>query len=172
MRFIFAIAAMAAAAIAAPLDITPRGCATPELNATTKAELNRQITEKLSSFAPVASAVAPTVNVHFHTIIDRQGNGNLTDEAIAAQIKVLNDDYAGNFKFVLASSDREVNARWFKKAGPGTNQQDTMKKCLRKGGPADLNIYSVGFKEGDAAGLLGYATFPFWYKDAPKDDGV
>jgi len=47
-----------------------------------------------------------------------------------------------------------------------------MKNSLRSGGKADLNIYTVGFKTGANAGLLGYATFPSDYSSAPKDDGV
>ncbi|KAF8641423.1 hypothetical protein AX16_009976 [Volvariella volvacea WC 439] len=43
-----------------------------------------------------------------------------------------------------------------------------MKGQLRVGGKADLNVYSVGFNNG----LLGYATFPWDYTSANKDDGV
>jgi hypothetical protein len=35
-----------------------------------------------------------------------------------------------------------------------------------------LNVYTVGFKSGSGAGLLGYSTFPSSYSGAPKDDGV
>jgi hypothetical protein len=51
----------------------------------------------------------------------------------------------------------------------GTSQEADMKKSLRKGGPESLNIYSVGFPEGD---LLGFATFPDEYDQASKKDGV
>lgn len=47
-----------------------------------------------------------------------------------------------------------------------------MKKALRVGGASTLNVYTVGFEVGSGAGLLGYATFPSWYKDTPYDDGV
>lgn len=47
-----------------------------------------------------------------------------------------------------------------------------MKKALRRGGPADVNVYTVGFKEGEAKGLLGYATFPKLYEGAEQDDGI
>lgn len=47
-----------------------------------------------------------------------------------------------------------------------------MKKALRQGGAAALNLYSVGFVSGSGAGLLGYSTFPSSYAGAPTDDGV
>lgn len=47
-----------------------------------------------------------------------------------------------------------------------------MKTQLRQGDANALNVYTVGFTSGDAAGLLGYATFPASYSDSPKDDGV
>lgn len=47
-----------------------------------------------------------------------------------------------------------------------------MKKALRTGGAAALNLYSVGFTSGSGAGLLGYSTFPSSYSGAPTDDGV
>ncbi|KAG9074411.1 hypothetical protein FS749_014028 [Ceratobasidium sp. UAMH 11750] len=45
-----------------------------------------------------------------------------------------------------------------------------MKNALRRGNAADLNVYTVGFTLVDPLG--GYATFPGWYEDNPKDDGV
>ncbi|CAE6438605.1 unnamed protein product, partial [Rhizoctonia solani] len=53
-----------------------------------------------------------------------------------------------------------------------TSYQTAMKTALRKGNAAALNVYTVGFKSGSGAGLLGYATFPSSYSGAPTDDGV
>jgi hypothetical protein len=48
-----------------------------------------------------------------------------------------------------------------------------MKAALRKGDISTLNLYSVGFRKGQAAqGLLGYATYPSSSKFAFQDDGV
>ena len=43
-----------------------------------------------------------------------------------------------------------------------------MKAVLREGGSEDLNIYTTN----PGGGLLGWATFPWWYGNDPEDDGV
>lgn len=47
-----------------------------------------------------------------------------------------------------------------------------MKRSLRRGGAADLNIYTVGLRSGPGAGFLGFGTFPFSYQSDPASDGV
>ena len=95
------------------------------------------------------------------------------DTQIANQISVINKAYASTgYSFTLVGTDRTTNANWFNSAGPDTSYQTAMKTALRKGGAADLNVYTVGFKSGSGAGLLGYATFPSSYASNPKDDGV
>ncbi|KAG8742344.1 hypothetical protein FRC10_001625 [Ceratobasidium sp. 414] len=84
----------------------------------------------------------------------------------------MNNHYSGAIKFKLSNTTHTTNSDWFNKVGPGTKSQKAMKAALRVGGPADLNIYTVGFKSGEGEGLLGYATFPSSYAKKPKDDGV
>ena len=92
---------------------------------------------------------------------------------IAQQISVLNADYANTgLTFKLANTTRTVNSQWFNSVGPSTTLQTTMKRTLRQGAKADLNVYTVGFVSGSGQGLLGYSTFPSSYSSAPKDDGV
>ncbi|KAI0650158.1 Metalloprotease [Trametes meyenii] len=125
--------------------------------------------------AKAVAAAAPTVSVYFHVISKDStlAGGNVPDSMIADQIDVLNEDYAdAGLTFKLAGTTRTVNANWFNKVGPDSSLQTTMKNQLRTGGAAALNVYTVGFKSGDAAGLLGYATFPSDYSSDPKDDGV
>lgn len=95
------------------------------------------------------------------------------DSQITNQINVLNKDYTGTgLSFKLVNTTRTMNAGWFNKAAPDSTEQTEMKNALRKGSANTLNVYSVGFTTGDAAGLLGYATFPADYAAYPKDDGV
>ncbi|KAF8310450.1 Metalloprotease [Clavulina sp. PMI_390] len=124
---------------------------------------------------PQPAAAAAAVSVYFHVISkdSTAAGGNIPDSQITSQISVLNSEYSGSgFTFTLAATDRTVNADWFNNAGPSSSQQTAMKKALRKGGAAALNLYSVGFTSGSGAGLLGYSTFPSSYSSAPTDDGV
>ncbi|KAJ2925420.1 hypothetical protein H1R20_g11708, partial [Candolleomyces eurysporus] len=112
------------------------------------------------------------ITVHFHVISGDQSpqNGNVPDEQIQSQIKVINEAFASTgLSFVLGGIDRTVDNDWFSNGGPDTNQQIAMKARLRSGGRADLNIYTVNFN-GKWSGLLGYSTFP--QQSKLKDDGV
>ncbi|KAJ6473609.1 Metalloprotease [Mycena vitilis] len=120
-------------------------------------------------------ARADPINVYWHVISE---DPTVSEEIsrikpqIDNQIAVLNKDYGGALTFKHINTSRTINADWFNNAAPGTDQQTAMKTALRNGGPRDLNIYSVGFTSGSAAGLLGYATFPSSYTSSPKEDGV
>ena len=99
--------------------------------------------------------------------------GNVPASQITNQIKRLNTDFANTgYTFTLAGTTRTLNADWFNRVGPLSPQQTAMKRALRRGNAATLNLYSVGFKAGSGLGLLGYATFPWSYAGNPKDDGV
>ena len=64
---------------------------------------------------------------------------------IDAQMVVLNNTFAGTgFSFDVVNVDRIVNADWFNNAAPDSAQQNDMKSALHQGGPAALNIYTVG----------------------------
>ncbi|QRV79296.1 extracellular metalloprotease [Ceratobasidium sp. AG-Ba] len=118
---------------------------------------------------------AATINVYWHVIYSATtvAGGYIPDSQITDSISAMNQHYAGSgVSFVLAGADRTLNTNWFNQVGPSSSYQTTMKNQLRKGGAADLNVYTVGFKSGSGAGLLGYATFPSSYSGAPKDDGV
>ena len=115
-----------------------------------------------------------TIPVFFHVIRDNNGNGDVSDEKIEAQLKVMNDGFTGAlggsktaFKFVKAGVERYNNSRWFG-VTPDSAAEREMKTMLRKGGADTLNFYLAAIGDG----LLGWATFPQDYQSDPKMDGV
>ncbi|KAJ3530789.1 hypothetical protein NMY22_g8424 [Coprinellus aureogranulatus] len=115
------------------------------------------------------------INVYFHAIMkdNTPEGGNIPDDQIKSQIAVLNGAYnSTGIQFNLQKINKVLKPTWFTGVAPGNSKATSMKSLLRKGGPADLNVYTVGFENDEAMGLLGYATFPSEYKDSPKDDGV
>jgi hypothetical protein len=108
---------------------------------------------------------AATVNVYWHVITDGT-NGKLTASDISGQMNVLNSAYSGSgFSFTLAGTDTTTNSQWYNLRN-GSSQERDMKRTLRKGTMADLNVYSANLQ----GGLLGWATFPKSSYDAM--DGV
>jgi hypothetical protein len=102
-----------------------------------------------------------TVPTYVHVVSLPDGTGNVSDQAIRAQIRVLNTTYAGGeggfntgFSFALAGVTRTVNEEWYN-AGPSTSGEREMKRALRQGGDDALNIYLT------TAGIyLGWAYYP------------
>jgi hypothetical protein len=120
---------------------------------------------------------ATTISVFVHVITAANGTtGDVTDQAIANQINVLNQAYAGNvqtgaaqtpFQFRLDGVDRIANGTWFT-MGMGTSAERSAKASLRRGDQRTLNIYTANL----GGGLLGWATFPASYNSDPTYDGV
>ena len=89
------------------------------------------------------------------------GAGAVSNQTINQQIAYQNRAFAGQlggprtgFEFRLASVDRTTRNAWYD-AGPGTRQEDAMKKALKRGGSDDLNVYTTS---GNL--YLGWAYFP------------
>ncbi|KAJ3413999.1 hypothetical protein HDV05_007206 [Chytridiales sp. JEL 0842] len=174
MRFFVLLSALVASAMAIPSTeriIPRRGCGTVE-NVIPAVEEEIQAHMEAMRFDPTKARVAKTINTYFHVIQDSRGTGALSQATIEAQMRVLNEGFAGNYNFVLVNTTRTVNSDWFNNVGPSSSQQNAMKRSLRRGNAKDLNLYSVGFTSGSGQGLLGYATFPSSYSSNPRDDGV
>ncbi|CAE6400802.1 unnamed protein product [Rhizoctonia solani] len=151
----------------------PRTCGT-ELNQTVVSAAEYDFATRRAGGTPKITCYE-TVNVYWHVI--RANNtlagGDLPESQITESIKATNSHYAGlGIKLKLAGVDRTTNETWFKYVAPRLPTNTAMKNLLRKGGAADLNVYTVGFQGGPGKGLLGYATLPFAYDSNPKDDGV
>jgi hypothetical protein len=101
-----------------------------------------------------------TIPVYFHVVHDGPV-GNVSQDAIDAQITVLNMTFGGfergyttGFKFKLAGVTRTDNAGWFHH-GFGDKAERDMKRALHTGGRNTLNYYST-----EASAYLGWAYFP------------
>ncbi|PRY13995.1 zinc metalloprotease [Kineococcus rhizosphaerae] len=128
---------------------------------------------------PMLPAGSVTVETVFHVVTGRPttpAERSRYATLIAAQVKVLNDAYAGRtspdaaaspFRFALERTTYTVNAAWASLA-PGKAERD-VKRALHEGDSETLNVY-VGDLGG---GLLGYAYFPKGYNNG-RDyvDGV
>jgi hypothetical protein len=124
--------------------------------------------------APTERTGTVNVDVYVHVITNTSGQGNVSNTAIANQIRVLNDAYSGStggantiYRFTLVSKDVTANNTWYT-ATNGTTAERQMKTALHKGGAADLNLYTNNM----GGGLLGWATFPSSYASDPIMDGV
>lgn len=122
---------------------------------------------------------AITINVYFHVVSKSDGTGNIADARLDAQIRAMNEHFAGGdgpvyrdaaadmpFRFQNAGVTRTVNDAWYA-AGPGSTAERQMKEALHTGTADDLNFYTNG-----GGGYLGWATFPSDYASRPLMDGV
>jgi len=115
------------------------------------------------------------INVHWHVVSAglKIPLGDIPDLQIVNSMSVLNNAFQGSgVSFQLMNISRTINATWFNQVEQTSPFQLDMKKTLRLGGPSDLNIYTVGFKNTSDPGLLGYSTFPWNAASNPIDDGV
>jgi hypothetical protein len=149
------------------------GTAAPDQKELSAIESSFEAFTKTRGTKPLSSITIP---VYFHVITQGAGyaNGEIPDQMLRAQIKVLNDSYSGGtggattpFRFNLAGITRTSNADWFNMT-PNSQSERRAKSALRQGGANALNIYTT-----NAGGyLLGWATFPSRYKAQPDIDGV
>ncbi|TDC08645.1 zinc metalloprotease [Nonomuraea longispora] len=131
------------------------------------AKVQSELARRLAGVTPPTQITVPTV-VHVITRPDRQ----VSDQAVEAQITVLNSAYAGRFggvdtgvRFRLDGIEVRRNAAWF---GDPVGHERAMKSALHQGGPGTLNLYVAQLSEQ----MLGFASYPYWYTDDPALDGV
>ncbi|CEL60740.1 Extracellular metalloprotease 1 OS=Coccidioides posadasii (strain C735) GN=MEP1 PE=1 SV=1 [Rhizoctonia solani AG-1 IB] len=145
-----------------------------ETSFASKLELDPEPEAKSSGHGTFGSV---ELKVYWHVIASgkTKKKGYVPKSQVTRNIQAINRHYAkSGISFKLVSLNYTINQKWFKNAANAINntEQYEMKKELRKGGPADINIYTVGFLSDEGEGTLGYATFPSQYADNPQDDGV
>ena len=105
------------------------------------------------------------VPVWVHVITKGAGfeNGELSLAMVRAQLRVLDESYAGRtggavtgFAFELAGIDYTTNPAWFTGMALDFGVELAAKRALRKGGPETLNLYTAD----GGLNLLGWAYYP------------
>jgi len=162
-----------AGAPAFPRDLPHhRGCGSHMTNAH---RISSEARFKTSRIPPKSENSTATVDVYFHVIFANETveGGYVAQETVEKQIAVLNEDYkTAGVSFNLVNVTRVNSEDWFVRLAPESDAEKEMKGTFRQGNASTLNIWSVGFEEGEGNGLLGYATFPSDYEKAPELDGV
>ncbi|KAG6811957.1 hypothetical protein H0H92_005121 [Tricholoma furcatifolium] len=134
------------------------------------AAMERDFQERIKASARREAAPKYTLKVYFHVISedDTVAGGNITDDAIARQIDVLNEAYHDiNIRWILAETTRTINGNWFNNS-LNPKHSAAMKNSLHRGSPADLNVYTVRLNEN----VLGYATSPVQYQKNAFDENT
>ncbi|GAA0331712.1 zinc metalloprotease [Actinoallomurus spadix] len=148
-------------------DVHPRD--DNDVSAAQAAAVDRELKAILARRPSIQAVTPHKVPVYFHVIRTGKGKkGDISRARVDQQIAVMNRAYGTaktGFSFVLAGRDWTTDAKWFN--APDTYEK-TLKKKLRKGGAGALNIYTAALSDG----LLGWATFPWEYKNKPSMDGV
>ena len=121
-----------------------------------------QIEQRISKARKVKTEV--TIPVWVHVINKGSGfaNGDVPEDMIRRQIRVLDDSYSGRtggagtgFDFQLAGITRTTNRTWFETMALDFEVEIEAKTALKRGGPDTLNIYTV-----DGGPYLGFAYYP------------
>ncbi|KAF1990105.1 MEP-1 like protein [Aulographum hederae CBS 113979] len=103
----------------------------------------------------VFAMAGPTVKIYAHVVTTSAKSGKYSQTMINNQIAAMNKAYNPyTISFTLAGTDFTVNNQW---ATGSDSTELAMKKALRKGTYADLNLYFVSDLGG---GLLGFCYFP------------
>ncbi|HYJ66359.1 MAG TPA: zinc metalloprotease [Nocardioidaceae bacterium] len=147
------------------IDREPAGM---DISAAKQARVERQIDHRTAR--PPEALAGAEVPVYVHVMLDKQGNGDVTQQQIDDQVDVLNNTFAGGesgdaantgFTFTLAGVDRFYNNTWHRDGASTKYRSQT-----RQGGANALNIWLVDFN------YLGIATFPWDYAKQSKIDGI
>jgi Pregnancy-associated plasma protein-A len=140
-------------------------CGTPLPSPAERIQARRVVTALRTN--RVAFRGTTTIPIRFH-ILHEGKRGYLPDRQLKAQVVLLNRTYApASIQFKIADVTSHENNAWFRHE-PGSYEEIEMKTELGKDTAGSLNIYTAE----PGGGLLGYATFPWWYQDSPQLDGV
>ncbi|WIA38184.1 hypothetical protein OEZ86_001533 [Tetradesmus obliquus] len=178
--------AKARAAAFADTEVEPAGgwqrCAAEAGSRSKRAQTERRFQKMVAAMAAspdgiagIAAEAMRDIQVYMHVITLNRTAGMVYRDQVDAQMRVLNRAYnKWGFSFTLAKATMySTTSKALYTASPGlqpTSPESVIKKTLRQGGAATLNIYAWALGQS----LLGWATFPWDYAagTAAKYDGV
>lgn len=132
-----------------------------------EAETNREF-HRVGPMGEAVNEVVIPVAWHVINKGDGANDGNIPDEWIEDSMDVLNDAYAMmGIQFETVSVDRTNNRNWYNMK-PSTPSERQAKTALNVDPKTHLNIYTAS----PGAGLLGWATFPWYLRFNTDMDGV
>jgi hypothetical protein len=146
----------------------------PAAAAAEQALVGRELDRLRLLGVPAVTPGSIAIDVWFHVLTPSASVPLVTDEQIAAQVRVLNEAFDGttggaptSFTFTLAGITRTAHPA-FALVRKGSAAEIGAKRALRRGTVATLNVYLANL----GGGLLGWATFPYSFATAPAYDGV
>jgi hypothetical protein len=142
-----------------------RACGTPAPTPEEGAALQSAVNAWLKT--PNHTFAGGQIKVAFHVIYSTNGEGNIPQSQIDAQIQTLNQEYSSmGFSFVLSSVDRTQSRKWFGMVPGGAEK--TAKQALAIDPAHRLNVYTCS----PGQSLLGWAYFPNSYPENSYMHGV
>ncbi|MFF5209736.1 zinc metalloprotease [Streptosporangium sp. NPDC000396] len=159
----------------------PQGCAGaaravspgrgPEPYAPDQAQIAEMMADLRSRQSALRRGDRGTITIPTWVHVITSGSLGAQDSAVQSQIATLNAAYGGllggadtGIRFRLDGLTRTENATWFR--DPFAHER--VIKQMRKGGAETLNLYVAQLSQL----MLGYSTYPYWYKKEPATDGV
>lgn len=142
-------------------------CGTKHLSEDQMSDIGQKLAEyNLESTG--SKFVKPIVDVYFHVVQNKDGDGSVTDEDINNQMKVLNDAYEPvAFRFLLKGITRIENDDWHD-LQTNSVEEANMKSALQIQGVTNLNVYVTT----TAPGVVGWGSYPSEASKHPLQDGV
>jgi hypothetical protein len=150
-------------------ELSGHRCSTEDLSVVEQELIQAEMTAWDDQGHAVEKMCTKRFYVVIHCIRDNSGTqGHVTPTQMAQQVSVLNSAFTGSgITFVLRGYQYVDDSTWYTMT-PGSAAEAAAKSALRVGGADVLNIYTAN----PGGGLLGWATFPWWYAGSPSDDGV
>ena len=153
---LLAISLPASAYQRAPADVEQsERCGTAQPTAAEMDQVGSRVAQFRATSPLAAEFQGGTIRVAIH-VITNGSVGAVSDAQITAQMREVNQNFAGTgYRFDLVSVDRTDKTAWFK-MGPGTGAEKDAKRSLTIDPAHTLNVYIC-----DAWQYLGWAYLPW-----------